>query len=667
MINHRYPVPFLPVSGEVVDSLSTNLRFADLRAMAGTVSVGIYDAETKAIATASGNGRKFFIGSSSEHTIDKLDTFLFGATLPKGDPYWTFKGDDVLSFEYSDPTDVIHEEWALGYSGSVGCNLKTPKFECDRMYGIRITVGGNEVMKRWNSTQTFDIYSDVICCDSDICTTGCQDTNIDCEWVMKNIAEKANIHPDLKAFNVKVRYITNDYAAPAVSALTKYRIVVTDDGSNHALGLIQRTSPLGTTVVRTNRAGLISTYEICSATAPTAFTPEALFALPDNCDVCPVGSTTIAGKDVYTVIRALSETSTTSTVAEQTAFAIAVAADYVGSTASRFISKNAAVAVVEIEKAIGAAAPVAVKSDIITFSRTTKVQCDLVDPAAIAWASFGTAYREVRTLCITLQRQNCSLGNRLAELVAYYANRTDMVPASLTLVAGTACEDSYTVQQYSIGCMEDACLAADTATYADFGGYAGQLWELQAPAPAIYDAAKRCGLRISATATPKFVDDCEFTLGDHPILEPVKLEVSWIVDDLVGDQGKVCDWKVFASKRITKGNVARQSGYAVLIQYIKSSAYDAFGQDWESPRLRRVFDSNLRKQVNRSVFYRLYYLQFKVLRGNINFHQVPEVAEAVFAVPMNRLDKAMKLERAVLSPLARFGVILKKRVDGPNQ
>lgn len=673
MLDTRYPYPFLPLSGDVIDATSTQLRYPDLQNMAGQISVGIYDYTTNAVATSTGNGKKFFIGYSSYHTKDKLDTFLFGLTNPRGRNYWGFKGSDVLAFEYSDPIMTIKsDKWALGYSGSSGCNLKLPKFECDKVYGVRVTVKGNSAMQKLGHNQTFDVYSDAVCCNEDDCGVGCSDTNIDCERILKQIAERFNNETQVASmFNMHARYITNTYVAQTTFALTKYSVNLIDDGSNTALALVQsKVANSSDRVIRTNRVGLTSTYQVCTLTAPTNVTAAPRFALPDNCKVCPAGSTTVAATEVFTIVRGISEGSTISTDAERTAFAASVAADYAGSSASKFVSGSPLIGVVELSFPLGTVAPVAVKADLVSWSRTTNVECTL--PAGTtpeAWSVIGTAYRSTRTLCITLPRKDCGAGNRLTELQTVYNVNTypDIVPNSLVLVAastGDNCADSYNIQQYSKGCMEDECLAADTASFRDFGSYDETLWEIPEPAPTVYDANKKCGLVFTANITKEFIDDCEFDLFNDNVPYGLSFEVSWIVNNFVGDQGKVCDFRTTQAKKLETATESRQSGVVVLNRFIDASVYDAFGDDYVTPNLRRVLDSNLRKQVDRSTFYRFYYLRFKVERSLTNLDQKSEIVEAVIPVAFNRPDKMKKLEQAILSPLGKFGVELVKRKDG---
>lgn len=665
MINTRYPVPFLPVSGQVLDGTTTKVNFGDLYDLAGSLSVGIYDQDTQAIATGTGNGRKFFIGYSSEHTRDFIDKFMFGATLPRGNAYWAFRGEDVISFEYSNPTKIKNEKWTLGYDGSAGCNITMPNFECGKMYGVAIAVSGSPTFRRWAGRLQHEIFTDPICCSDELCATGCQDNLVDCERITKELAEKINNHVELKQMGVKARYISNTYAATTPN-MNKYQITVTDDGSETATALVKQTAGQDANVVRVNRVGFASTYEVCAATAPANFTPAATFALPDDCGACPAGSTTIAASDIYTVIRPLAGTEDLSTPAAQQTYANTVGTSYAGETVRTFKSQNGSVAVVELSFPVGTAAPAAVLSDTVVFARTQGVQCTLVQPAAVAWVDSGDAYRMFRTLCLTLPRKDCAEGsNRLAELQAYYANVPFYKAGSLVVIddaatAANQCSDTYNLQQWSDGCMEDSCLAYDTAYFSDFGGYENNLWEVVKAAPAAYDATKRCGIEITASVPEQYINDCEFELSDFFETEPIRLEVNWINDSLTGFPTN-CDMDTLPkARRAQAGNISRQSGEAVLRQYIKSGAYEVFGEDYDNPRLRRVLDSQRRKQVDRTQNYRIYYLQFKVLRQQHNFDQVPEIAEAMFAFPVGD-PKALKFENAILSPLSKFGVTLKER------
>lgn len=590
MINYRYQYPFLPVSGQVLDGTSTKTHYLDLKSLAGTVNVGIYNFDTLNIATAAGNGKKFFIGYSSEHTKEFFDKYQFGGKLPRGANYWAFKGQDVLSFEYSDPHFVANERAVIGWSGADGCYQANQKFECGKVYGVRVRVYGNEIYKRWNGDFIRDFFSDEVPCKNDTtnCVNGvCPKEYVNQDLIYKSIAKKINNDYEAQTINLKARVISSNYAAPQTYNMNIYQLVVTDDGSNHALGLVQQTVPAPFVATRTMRLGLQSVYQVCSNVTPANFTPEPLVNIPADCDDCPP-----------------------------------------------------------------------------TLPLTTTAQ------TAIAWSEICDAYRVQRTLCITLRRPECAEDpdgtgpltaptDRLAELKAFYAHYPNLDAAGITKTSGTACEDTYQIKQWSNGCMTDSCSAADTATFDELGSYDNMAWKEVVAATPVYNENIKAGLEVSISFAERVVSDEEFDpYADNTQLEPVRIELSFIYEPFnefpnIGE--------IPLGKSVRKMTKARQSGFDTLQQYLGSGVYEVWGTDYQNPALRRVFDSNRRKQVDRTAPYRYYYLQFKVDRGNKNWDQKSEVVEVVFAIPFTRPDKMAKLEAAILAPLASFGVALKKR------
>ena len=762
----HYKWPFLPISGSVIDGASPDTFWGDLKKYAGSISVGIYDYDTLSVATGTGNGKKFFIGYSSEHTRDKLDTFLTNMTLPKGRNYWAFKGTDVQSFEYSDPvTKVVHESWALGYSGADGCELELPKFECDKIYGVKVILNGNAILNKLGSKIQATAFSDPICCNSSECETGCLDGQIDCEGVMKQIAERLNKQLVSRLFNLKARYITNTFEAQNTFDLTKYQITLLDDGSNDALAKVQRSAPTDSIVKRVSRSKWYSTYEICTAGDPVDITADPEFILPVDCETCPPGSTTVAVQRTYNVVRVLTPSDDINSDVDKQTYATAVATAYatplaktfngtvtgvdvgteaitvtahgfstgdkvtysngggtsiagltsgndyyvisvdtntvklastfalakagtpidltavgVGTSHSltpkvtgTFVSATGGVAIISLSTSNETVLSTAINSDILTQSTITPVSCSLPTNTCFAgqWVEVGSAYRVQRQLCLTLRRKDCdpSEGDRKAELEEYYKDYPFIVQsegvADITVTAGDDCEDIYTIKQWSKGCMEDACLASDTSEFEDLGGYDNRAWKVIEPAPAQYDANKRCGLIVTVSPTDEYFEECEYEFGANPQIEPITFELSWISDAEVGDFGTVCDFKLPVAKRLTAASGTRQQGHAVLYQYIKTSeAYDGMGKEPCNPTLRRVLDSNYRAQVpDKRAFYRYYYLKFKTDRNNNNWDQKPEFVEATFQIPISRPDKMAKFEQAILSPLSKFGVSLTKRED----
>jgi hypothetical protein len=320
MNNHRFPVPLIPVTGKVLNGTNGPALFGDLYDLAGSVSIGLYDADTNAIATASGNGKVFFIGYSSEHTKDFLDKWMFGMQLPKGAPGWKFKGEDVFKFEYSDPQRVKAEKWVLGYDGSKGCNDTIPNFECGKVYGVRIVASGSPVFRRWAKTLEHEVFTDPICCGVDNCTTGCVDDRVDCTRIVKQLSERINNHVELAQIGVKARFLTNNYAAPSLT-INKYTLTVKDDGSNKALGAVQLQVGVLGNVARLSYDNdtVTSVYEYYGTVAAASFVPSVSYSIADSCGVCASGFTTVASNSTYRVSRPLAGTEDlSSSVAKQT-------------------------------------------------------------------------------------------------------------------------------------------------------------------------------------------------------------------------------------------------------------------------------------------------------------------------------------------------------------
>lgn len=748
MINHRFPVPLIPVTGRVLSGASAPFAFGDLYDLAGSISIGLYDAETNSIATASGNGKVFYVGYSSEHTKDFLDKWMFGMQLPKDG--FRFRGEDVMKFEYSDPQRIQAEKWVLGYDGTTGCNDTVPNFECGKVYGVRIVAGGSPVFRRWAKKLEHEIFTDPICCGEDNCTSGCVDDRVDCERIVKSLAERINNHVELAQIGIKARYLTNDYVAPSMT-INKYTLTINDDGSNRALGLVQLNAGTKGVVSRVSydSATVTSVYEYFGTSAASAFAPVVGFAVP-TCDVCPATFTTVPSANIYRVSRPLAGTEDLSgTVARQTYadligtayetatkitfngasavdpttdqitsvahgfetgdkvtysngggtsivglttatdyFVIRVDADnvqlattYVNAIAgteiditadgvgashtltpvivAAFFAQSEGNAIVELSTP-GGVELTALLSDQVTLTEEVGTTCTPTAASTVAWVTTaGVGYRATRSLCISLNRLECTDGNRLAELQAFYANNPLYVAGSLAVVAGDDCRDSYTLNQLADGFSTDGCLSSEPGVFSDFGGYEGQTWEVVVTTPDAFDADKRCGLEVSAVIPEKYFSDCAMELKDYWEDEPIRLEVSWIHDAYTGFP-EACAISFPAAKRTQVGKVANQSGEWLLREYIKAGAYENFSADYDMPRLREILDSNRRQQIDRKAFYRIYYLQYNVHRKSHNFGQHPETVETMVAFKEGD-PKQAEFELAFGSVLSKFDVSLKKR------
>lgn len=335
MTNFHYLQPVLPVSGEVV----TSGHFGDLKAKAGAVSVGLYNATNTPsqyyIATGTGNADRFFIGFSSPATKDALDKWHFGRTSPIKSH--EFRGKDIISFEYSNPKKLQKEIWHVGYTGIAGCNEKPYSFECGKTYGMMISLGGSPTFRQWAKSLRHEIYVTTPCCESDECSTGCADSAFDCEYVYREFAKKINEHVELSLMGIKARYITSTYATTSPTHYD-YCMSVCDGGSVTDLAAVQATVTTGK-VIRTERKGGISTYKvICVPSVPTDFT--ALNDVPlAVCDTCDAGYTLVSAKNDYNVIA--NEATYANAAAVTTAYQNATSKTFNGTVTGVNVTTNA--------------------------------------------------------------------------------------------------------------------------------------------------------------------------------------------------------------------------------------------------------------------------------------------------------------------------------------
>lgn len=660
MINFHYLQPVLPVSGEVV----TSGHFGDLKAKAGAVSVGLYNATNTPsqyyIATGTGNADRFFIGNSSPATKDSLDKWHFGRTNPIKSH--EFRGKDIISFEYANPTRLQKEVWHVGYTGVAGCNEKPFSFECGKTYGMMISLGGSPTFRQWAKTLRHEIYVTTPCCDSDECTTGCADSAFDCEYVYKEFAKKINEHVELSLMGIKARYITSTYAATAPTHFD-YCLSICDGGSPLDLAAVQAVVTEGK-VARTGRKGGISTYQVtCVAAAPAPFTPTSDVLLAD-CGVCAPNYTLVPATDVYVVVRPLAGTEDLTSPATQLAYATSVASAYSG-TSPMFLSQNGATASIQFEVPTGTAAT-ALLADAVIKGITKEARCTPRANTPVAWTQCGEHYKVQRDLCMTLPRKECGGADYLAEVTAMLQADPTYVAGSVAMVAGQDCADKYTAKQWS-NCMDDACLSKDTASYDRIlQGFANEdvigVWEVVEDTAPVYDADKKCGLEISAETSERYLSDCVSQLNDFYETEPIRMEVNWIQNQLTGLPDACATKAMPKAQRTQLPAYASGTGEWFLREYIKQNAYTMMGCEETDPKMREVLDQNLRPQVDRQAFYKIYYIKYRADKGNtFGFDKKGEFCEAMIGFKEGEQAKAAAFEAAFGNVFSKFNVFLKKR------
>lgn len=743
MTNFHYLQPVLPVSGEVV----TSGHFGDLKQKAGAVSVGLYNATNTPsqyyIATGSGNADRFFIGFSSPATKDALDKWHFGRTNPVKSH--EFRGKDIISFEFSNPTKLQKEIWHVGYTGAVGCNEKPFSFECGKTYGMMISLGGSPTFRQWAKALRHEIYVTTPCCDSDECSTGCSDSSFDCEYVYREFAKKINEHVELSLMGIKARYITSTYAATSPTHYD-YCLSVCDGGSVTDLARVQAVVTDGK-VVRTGRNGGTSTYQVsCIASAPGDFTPTSDVLLAE-CNTCSAGFTLVNAKDEYTVVA--NEATYANAAAVVTAYQNATSKTFNGGTAvnvttdlftitnhgfvtgqkvlygigggtvitgltdatdyyvikvsantfklaTTLVNAIAGTAINITVVGVGAAHTLkasgftatlsssnpttevfklvvdsglvitALSNDTLIFSKSTEALCTPGANSAVSWTQCGSHYKVQRDLCMTLPRKECAGANYLTEVTAILQADPTYVAGSVAVVAGQDCADKYTASQWS-NCMDDACLSKDTASFSRIlQGFANEdvigVWEVVEDTAPVFDADKKCGLEISAETSERYLSDCVSQLNDFYETEPIRMEVNWIQNQLTGLPEACATKGMPKAQRTQLPSYAAQTGEWFLREYIKQNAYTMMGCEETDPKMREILDQNLRPQVDRKAFYKLYYIKYRADKGNgFGFDQKGEFCEAMIGFKEGEQVKAAQFEASFGNVFSKFNVILKER------
>jgi hypothetical protein len=250
----------------------------------------------------------------------------------------------------------------------------------------------------------------------------------------------------------------------------------------------------------------------------------------------------------------------------------------------------------------------------------------------------------VRTMKIVLNRK-ADGSDRTAEFAAWIGGVDGINIGTLTKIAGagTTTEgqaDEYTVTQNSYD-EPDALGALSsnvTFRYADIPAIENTAWtfvsevEPSATAAATPVAGRKVGIRITAGyVDPKF-GDCSFQPFDYYETQPVKFEVSLLNED--EDRCDVSKWPSVLQTKI--GQIARQSGEWVIREVLmKQDAYlkhiNAFSLD---PREREAFQMNQLSTVDRTAYYRLFYVRFKASYGNNSYRKsgAQEKFTVIFAV-----------------------------------
>lgn len=404
--------------------------------------------------------------------------------------------------------------------------------------------------------------------------------------------------------------------------------------------------------------GGMSVYQVTTLgnTPPPAYTKASSVPLA-VCGACPTGYTLTGGLNAWIVQRPLLPTDNVSTASAQLTYAQTIATAYSASTATAsFVGQVNGQAQVLIYLAT-TTVPSPAASDIFIQQAWQAQTCVPPANSAISWVAVGSTYYATRQIYAEIQRPSCTPGsNVLTALTAYVAQYSSYVPSSITLTAGTACADIYTIVQVGNTPLTDGCLAYDEPAFDMFPAYQGVPWLPTVPSIVAYNSSILAGLQVSAGYIDTVYGDCSFDPRDYYNTAPIQIQLAWVVDF-----PNAQDIQNFpTAQRVQAPQHSRQTGEHVVRELIAASQYMPFGYDEQDPRMREAMDVQLRQQVDRVQLYKIYYLKYFTARGFQNFGQQKEVMETQIIFNVND-PASVAFEQVIEGITGKFGVYLQQR------
>lgn len=640
------PYPVIIGTGSVLTSGGTeNLKGGQ---------VALVDATTyQALATGATvqEHPKVLVASGSWHTVDSLSKFIGG--LKQSIKTQDFLAKDVHSFTVSKPIPLTQDIVQIGWDGVNACDSLA--FDCGTSYFFKVDVSGEDVFRTYSRPLYRFIELKTDCCaDSGDCATGCNNTT-DPTYYAKKLADLINNDVELKYF-LKAEAVVSNYTATTAN-YRSYQLSICDTGDVVALAAIQ--SAYSTlTVTRVARNQSTSTYQVTDLITngvPATYTAAGAVSLA-VCGVCPSGYTTVVAYNYSIVRRPLAGTE--NLAGGTSTFVASVVSDYTAH-AGVYMGQDGAVALVQIEIAATAAAPVAVKDDVVIFSHSNDAKCTPPAGSAITWVASQDLYRATRTETLTLNKV-CGTAASLTAIQAYYAGDNAIVANSISLLLSGVCADTYQLTQYSDIPVVDGCLSPASVTYKNIVGYNGYSWKAGACstanlAPAYPGSPVYAGVRITGAYADIRFSNCSFEPTDYFSQRPLRIHVSQVLSD-----GLPCDGSTKIT-RLNNGTVATQTGEYMVRQYLKASSLEAYNAWSCDPRIRDIFDQQVLSFIDRTALYRIYYLVYTMDRFSANWNttQPNDKFETIIAFPMSA--DTTNFESVFGSYFSQVGVYLKAR------
>jgi hypothetical protein len=636
----------------IVKGVYTSGHVADL----GPLQLGIFDKKTNSVATASGNGKEFYLAGGSPHTKDVLTKFFKGM---KGRKESTpFLGKDLKAFDKVLPSRASNEAWVIGYDGSKGSNSLA--FEADKTYKLLIRLWGEPAYRRNGHASVEKVIPLHTGCSSlDDCDTSCGPEYVGVKKQVKAWVKAINEHPDLSDFKLKARPIFSDYAATSAT-LHDYTLTITDDGSANALQSVQR-SYLGKEITRGSYLNGVSVYRLKSQSgAPADYTSKSYSFPVTNCDECAQG-TFQDSRYTYIVRRPVAAGTDLDDQAAIDTYAASIVTAYTGLAGTgAFYGLDKGNAVVKFNSVNP---KTRINSDELEQIAFTAPICTSVAGVTTAWVVGTGSYTVTRTLTATFTNEDCENAVSVAEAQAFFNAqlKNPTVVSDITDTVGTGidadnCTTVLQVVQTSFPMADEYCMTSDNAEFEEIPSYKGENF-VEVDVPESYNAAIKAGIRLTAPFYSVEFGDCSYDKDERWDNQPLRMEVSILDDEL-----NLCKLSTYAkARRVKAPTYERLSGKYVRKEYIDCNSEYFVYEKWAlSPRDRELIDNNVQSQIKTDEYYVMYQLHYKEARDGDN--QKKQNWAPIFFIKESDLATQTAFENAIQSVSGKFGVGLHNRI-----
>ena len=252
----------------------------------------------------------------------------------------------------------------------------------------------------------------------------------------------------------------------------------------------------------------------------------------------------------------------------------------------------------------------ALSNDMISFTLTRGATCTPSSPSAITWVKTEDKYIATQKKQLILAK-TCGNGARLADVVAAYANNTNIVSGSVILKTAGTCEDIYELEQYSECMSADGCLSEPLPVFPTVVPFENTPWgDVICPTVVAPTEANKCGIRFEVSSNYDTFGECSWTPEDYYTYLPTHMEV-WEVED----DGEPCG-TFTAARKVQSAIQENQTGQWAKREYLKLASY-LYNSSFENdPRSREIFDQNIHNAIDLKAFYNVIYIKYRQYRGN---------------------------------------------------